>query len=606
MKRKLQSVGLILLMLMASMNTGWSWTVNPAKTIIVIPDSTFDGVEFAAQELQSYVAKSTGVKMPILQEGKVPTASPQRLYLGAAKAAYQAGIDGTMIPRDAYHIRTAGEVVYLVGGDGPGDPKDTRLRTPVGTLFAVYDVIDNDLGVRWLWPGESGEYVPKHDTLQIKHRDVTVLPRFRFCGLRTERGIEAEWMRRMRMHWTDGMSFGHAFETWDDKYFAEHPGWFEMDKQGVRQKNKSMCVSNPGFHKQIVENWWEQRQKHPKDKGVLNICENDGPGACCCPSCLAWDGPEAPWPKPTPYDNVHNVSQRYARFNMEVLKLAQKYDPDVEALGYAYSNIVFEPSGVVLHKSVIMGYVPDVYFPRTPEQHEWVHRQYLGWVKAGASMFLRPNYLLHGYCMPVNWTRQLSEDFKIFEQNGMIGTDYDSLTGMWSTMGLSLYVLGRLHVNPEMPLEEILNEYYSAFGPASKQVQAYWEYWERYLVEHMDAHRDGLWCYVRYPENIEKRFPLESFDPADKIMEEAVQAAKDDPGASVKVNFLKTGLIHARLCVEASLAFKAAGEDAGKRKAAMEKLIAFRKTISDPMVVNLRDGDSSCRGREVNLEWPVE
>ncbi len=495
-------------------------------------------------------------------------------------------------------------MVFLVGSDGAGDPNDTGLQTRTGTLFAVYDVLDSDLGVRWLWPGVSGEFVPKREALQIKDRDEVVLPRFRFCGMRTSRTVEAQWMRRMRMHWNDGMNYGHAFPEWGKKYFAEHPGWFEMDKDGVRHPDKSMCVSNPGFQKQIVENWWDNHQEHPDSKGILNICENDCPGGCCCPSCLAWDGPEAPWPKPTPYDNVHNVSQRYARFMMAVLQLAQEHDPAIEVVGYAYSNITFAPTGVKLNQHVLMGYVPDVFFPRTAEQQEWVHQQWKGWADAGAAMFLRPNYMLHGYCMPVNWTKQLADDFKFFEQNGMIGTDYDSLTGMWSTMGLSLYVLGRLHVDPEMPLEEILQEYYTSFGPAARQVKAYWEYWERYLEEHMDAHKDGLWCYVRYPENIEKRFPLESFDPAGKIMAEAVQAAQGDSEAAVKVAFLKTGLDHARLCVEASLAFKAAGEDVEKQKAAVEKLLAFRRTITDPMIINQDVGDSSCKAHEVNLNWP--
>lgn len=603
MRFMLRLVSLFLVILIVTTTEYQVWANPQDETVIVIPESACSVVEYAAQELQSYVEKSTGIKMPILPEGKEVSAS-KRIYVGATKAACEAGIKTSGLPRDAYHIRITGNVTFLVGGDGPGDPNDTGLHTPAGTLFAVYDVLDNDLGVRWLWPGQSGEFIPKRDVLEIRERDETVYPRFRFCALRTERTEEAKWMRRMRMHWTDEMEYGHAFETWDDQHFAEHPGWFEMDKNGVRQKNKSMCVSNPGFHKQIVENWWDRQKQHSGKRDILNICENDGPGACCCPNCLAWDGPEAPWPKPTPYDNVHNVSQRYARFMLAVQKLAQKHDPNVEVVAYAYSNIVFDPTGVTLNKNVLMGFVPDVFFPRTQEQQDWVHRQWMGWIKSGASMFIRPNYLLHGYCMPVNWTRQLADDFQFFEQNGMIGTDYDSLTGMWSTMGLSLYVLGRLHVNPKMPLDAILDEYYSCFGPASGQVKAYWAYWERYLEEHLDAHKNGLWHYVRYPENIEKRFPLESFDPADQILADAEKAVQGDPAAAVKVAFLKTGLIHARLCVEASMAFKAAGEDVEQQKAAVEKLLEFRKTITDPMVVNQMDGDSSCRGHEVNLGWP--
>ena len=590
-------------MLTATANVCLASDERQNEAVVIVPKSACLVVDLAARELQDYVEKATGVRMPILTEENVlSTTTTKRIYLGATKAALKAGIDPVRLPRDAYRIQKSGDVAYLVGGDGVGDPM--ALGTPAGTLFAVYDVLDNDLGVRWLWPGKSGEFVPKRAALKIKDRNETILPRFRFCGLRTGRPEEIRWMRRMRMHDADGMQYGHSFGAWPAKYGAEHPDWFEMDSKGVRHTGLSMCVSNPGFQKQIVDNWWAEQQKHPGQREIINICENDGPGACCCPNCRAWDGPPPPWPRPTPYDNVHNVSQRYARFAMAVLKLAREHDPNAEVVSYAYSNIVFDPSGVKMDKHAIMGYVPDVFFPRTTESQAWVLRQGTGWMNAGASLFMRPNYLLNGYCMPVNWARQFAEEFQFFEKNGMIGTDFDSLTGMWSTMGQTLYVVGRLHVKPRMPVDQVLNEYYSSFGPAAKQIKTYWEYWERYSQEHIDVFKDGLWQYARYPEHVDKRFPLESFVPAEKLMAEAERAASKDPDATVKVAFLKTGLQHAKLCVEASMAFAKAGSDAAKRKAAVAKLLAFRKTITDPMVVNLSDGDSSCRARETNLEWP--
>ncbi len=602
MQRKL--AGFVLGLTLAAMGICHASPERSKGMVIIVPSATTPVVDLAAQELQYYVEASTGVKMPILAEDDAPATIKRRIYLGATKAARDSGIDPATLPRDAYHIKTSGDTIYLMGGDGDGPPLADNLQTPVGTLFAVYDVLDNDLGVRWLWPGTSGEFIPKRTALKIKKRDETVLPRFRFCGLRTNRPEEVHWMRRMRMHWADEMSYGHSFEKWGDKYFKDHPDWFEMNANGERYPGKSMCVSNPGFHQQIVENWWSERRKHPNSRSIINICENDGPGACCCPNCLSWDGPTPPWPRPTPYDNVHNVSERYARFAMAVLKLAREHDPNVEVVFYAYSNIVFAPVGVELDKHVIAGYVPDVFFPRTQESHEWVHRQWQGWADAGASLFMRPNYLLHGYCMPVNWTRQLADDFQFFESHGMIGTDFDSLTGMWSTMGLPLYVLGRLHVNPKKPVDKLLDEYYSAFGPAAKQVRAYWEYWERHDQEHIDVLRDGLWHYVRYPEQADKRYPLESFEPAEKLMEEAEHAASKDPNAAAKAAFLKTGLQHAKLCVKTSMAIAAAGADPDKRRAAMAGLLALRQTITDPMAVNLSDGDSSCRAHEINLEWP--
>lgn len=603
MRHTMGIVGILLAALTATTNHCLAFESRPDETVIVIPKPANAVVEAAARELQSHVEKATGTRIPVLTEGSVPHAATKRICIGSTKSAVDAGISTSTLERDAYRIKTTRDLVFLLGADGDGDPMN--LGTPAGTLFAVYDVLDNDLGVRWLWPGESGMVVPKRSTLKIRDRDKTVRPRFKFCGLRTGRPEEIRWMRRMRMHDADRISYGHAFEKWGEKYFADHPDWFEMDTTGVRHAGKSMCVSNPGFHKQIVENWWATEQTRPAGaRRNLNICENDCPGACNCPNCLAWDGPSPPWPRPTPYDIVHNVSQRYARFEMAVLELARKHDPDIEVTAYAYTNLTFAPTGVIMDKRVLVGYVPDVFFPRTTEQHEWVHRQWTGWVNAGASMFLRPNYLLHGYCMPVNWTRQMADDFQFFARNGMIGTDYDSLTGMWSTMGLPLYVLGRLHVNPESPADEIMEEYYAAFGPAAKRVKAYWEYWERYSFDHMEVFKDGLWHYARYPESAAKRFPPESFAPAEKLMAEAEEAAAKDRDAAAKVAFLKTGLQHARLCVEASVALEKAGKDEVKRKAAVEQLYAFRNTIKDPMVVNVADGDSSCRGLEKNLGWP--
>ncbi len=570
-------------------------------TAIIVPKSAPQVVDYAARELQYYVEKSTGVRMPILTEGSVPADTKRRIYLGATEAALNAGIDPSGLPRDAYHVRASGDTAYLVGGDRDGDP--LALGTPAGTLFAVYDVLDNGLGVRWLWPGRSGEFVPKRLSLRIKDRDETVLPRFRFCGLRTGRTEERQWMRRMRMHGADGMSYGHAFEQWDDKYFAEHPDWFEMDRNGVRHRDRSMCVSNPGFHRQIVENWWIEQKDRPAPRRNVNVCENDCPGACQCPTCLSWDGPEPSWPRPTPYDSVHNVSERYARFAMAVLELARKHDPEAEVTCYAYSNLTFTPRGVKLDKRVLVGYVPDVFFPRTAESQDWVLRQGQGWIDAGASLFLRPNYLLHGYCMPVNWARQSAEEFKFLETRGMVGTDFDSLTGMWSTMGLSLYVIGRLHATPEASVDQILDEYYSSFGPAAEQVKAYWDYWERHSLEHLDVFKDGLWHYARYPETAAKRFPPECFAPAEKLISEAERAASRNRDAAEKVAFLTTGLEHARLCVEASMAFENAKSDPAGWKAAAERLRAFRATITDPMVVNVSNGDSSCMGRETNLGW---
>lgn len=595
-------------------------------TIIVVPKSTYPCVTLAAQELQYYLKKAAGIDASIVSEDKAPAASATVFYLGATEAAHRAGIDATELPRDAYHIRVAGDVVYLVGGDGDGDPLHKSLKTPVGTLFAVYDILDNDFGIRWLWPTKSGEFVPdltpalshkERGRLGIRPRDETVLPRFRFCGIRTNRPEEILWLRRMRIHSGDGVYFGHAFGQWGTKYGAEHPDWFEQDSQGNRHPGGSMCVSNPGLHKQIVDLWWEAegpktsalRQAQdarllPVARTMVNICENDQNGNCCCPQCLALDGPEAPQPRPAYYSGVHNVSRRYAQFAMDVLKLARQRDPDADVSMYSYLNYVFAPTPVRLDPHVYAGFVADVFFPRTVENHAWVLKQWQGWYRSGASVFLRPNYLLGGYCMPENWARQFADEWQFCERRGMVGTDFDSLNGQYSTMGPVLYTVARLHAKPRMPIDDVLREYYAGFGPAAKQIEAYWEYWERYTRDHRDVLAEGSAHWTTYPKDAYKRFPPECFTPADKLLVQAERAALGDADSAAKVAFLRCGLDHARLCVETSIAMTKVGSDEAKRKALIDNLTWFRQTLKDPMAVNVSHNFFSCIERERASGWP--
>lgn len=575
-----------------------------AAAVIVVPTAALPVITLAAKELQSHVLASTGVEVPIASEDALASSPRGRIFLGATRAATRAGFDPGKLPRDAYRIRTIGDCAYVVGGDSDGDPLHKSLSTAVGTLFAVYEVLDDDMGVRWLWPGDSGQFVPKRNSFSIRDRNEIVRPRFRFCGLRTNRPLEILWLRRMRMHGADGMKFGHAFGDWGARYGSEHPEWFEMDAQGTRHPGGSMCVSSPGLWKQIIDNWWVDQQSHPSLRTTVNVCENDRNGTCSCPKCLAWDGPEAAQPRPSYYAGSHNVSRRYAHFASEVLKLARERDPSAEVTCYAYLNYVFDPAGLKLDPGVIAGYVADVFYPRTPEDHEWVKRQWQGWAESGASLFLRPNYLLNGYCMPENWARQFADEFRFCERRGMMGSDFDSLNGQWSTMGPVLYVAGRLHAKPRTPVDGILKEYYSGFGPAARPVQAYWEYWEQYTREHTDVLQDGTAHWTTYPKDVYIRFPIESFAPADRLLAEAERAASSDPNAAAKVAFLRAGLDHARLCVETSITLSQAGSDGAKRQAAIEKLQAFRKTLTDPMAVNVDHNFFSCVDRERASGWP--
>ena len=114
-----------------------------------------------------------------------------------------------------------------------------------------------------------------------------------------------------------------------------------------------MCVSQPGLWKTIVEKWAASRS--PGDP-FIKLGENDNPGMCTCPKCMAWDESDVPdaerlarakqayakgdwkW-----FNALGSLSDRYAKFYLAVQKEAEKIDPNATVLGFAYENYVSAP-----------------------------------------------------------------------------------------------------------------------------------------------------------------------------------------------------------------------------------------------------------------------
>lgn len=584
---------------------------KPAATI-VIPDSAPPSVRLAAAELNYHLAKATGAKLPVVAESAAASVSSAaaRIHLGDTQAARAVGIVSSKLALETFTLRTVSDRSLIIAGrDTGGDPLDRD--TSAGTLFGVYEWLERDLGVRWAWPGELGTHVPARSSVTAREVDVTLSPRFFQRHVRPGLSFKAEhpalgftaaaaadyareqtlFLRRHRLGRSERLGYGHAFTQWWQRFGKEHPEWFQL-VEGKRGPTKptarySMCVSDPGLHREIVAQW--------KARGApdyINVVENDILGQCECDRCRAWDGPEPADANKyySPNFKVYGarfVSDRYARFAHAVQQLAAKENPRVSAVGYVYFNYFQAPtSGVKLNANVLLGYCPSAgWYPRFDDEHAWYKAQWAGWRETGARLFSRTNYFLDGYCMPFIFARQFADDFQHQVKHGMVGTDFDSLTGHWATQGPNLYLLLRLHTQPDASPDALLAEYYGAFGPAASAVKAYFDYWETYATENRPliqqtfedrvAVRWRTWAkaaHVVFPEKV--------FAPAETLLAKARAAAGADPSAVARVEFLALGLEHARLCVRVSALLTLADSTATPERGAeaLKELLAFRRT----------------------------
>ena len=139
-------------------------------------------------------------------------------------------------------LRTVGNNLFIVGHDGPGDPLDLNNQWS-GTLWGVYEVLEREWGIHWLWPGELGTSVPHTTRAVVEKLDERIAPRFvhrslrpytsgndarlgfTADGLRRYKEAERVFLRRQRMGRSDDPRpyTAHSFTGWWKQYGAQHP-----------------------------------------------------------------------------------------------------------------------------------------------------------------------------------------------------------------------------------------------------------------------------------------------------------------------------------------------------------------------------------------------
>ncbi|MBU0607402.1 MAG: hypothetical protein KKI08_05920, partial [Armatimonadetes bacterium] len=91
----------------------------------------------AARELAEYLEKVTGAEFRTVEE--TAAEKPVRaIYLGWTAFAAGEGIDCAKLGAEEWVIKTFGDSLVIAGG------------RPRGTLYGVYDFLENEAGVRWL------------------------------------------------------------------------------------------------------------------------------------------------------------------------------------------------------------------------------------------------------------------------------------------------------------------------------------------------------------------------------------------------------------------------------------------------------------------------
>ena len=528
-------------------------------------------VALAAVELADYLGKAGGKRPSLFAESAPEAQQGNRIFVGLCQATIPVVTD-PLLPEELL-VLTRGSDLHLVGGDlAPGE------RPCHGTLYAVYDFLEKEVGVRWLFPGEHGEVVPQHRRLLLsdlnrryqppvakrKVRNVAVSREEPFRPLLEKWGIPladwktahgpattGPWFVRQRLGARIELDGGHAYDGWYETHGKTHPEWFALQPDGTRHQKlprERLCKSNPALWDEIARVLVEEFKANPK-KLTASLAPNDG-GAnkfCLCDACRSLDPPEAPKlsndsqlvdpATGRPFPEYPSLSDRVFTFFNEVAKRVRTEMPDRDLVCYAYSVYRSVPVRVKsLEPNLIVGYVG-------------LKRDEIeAWARIAPRLYIRPNDLgpAIDLGLPRNHAAWFAESVRHCVDHRAVGFDFDNCHGNWSAHGLDYYVLCKALWDPDIDVEATIDDYCrAAYGPAAAVMREYHDL----LAKVSEAVRSDPQLVARSPHATRLRlhYNKDVLATLERLLAKAKAIQGDDPGIGARIAMADGAVEHARL-----------------------------------------------------------
>jgi len=532
-----------------------------SNAVVVLSDKSLLST---AEYFVKTVERSTNAAIPILDEAaaaKLPS-TIVRIYVGLMHRSDGTEIRESDLPEEGYQILSEENAIYIQGRDSK-ENNFPRIRPySMPTRWALNSILEKQLGVRWLWPGELGTYVPKHTTFVLPQLNIRYQPKLvkrslwiplkyteTNTGTTELRRIEQEaydWAQNHQAGKRGDIPFGHAFGHWWKKYGKEHPDYFAETPPGFkhpypRAERVKLRLANPAVIEQIAQEYTSAGAPP-----FWNVCPNDGSFFDISEETRKWDLPENQSVESI-WGAKANLTARYVEFWNRLYTRLQAINPDVILCTYAYSAYKSPPTPErPLLAKMAIGLVP-IYYD---------YDQWNGWSAYNTQVFIRPNWWHYGANAPYLPLKECADFFDFIWKHGLSGIDMDSITGYWATQGPNYYLVARLMTRPDLTVEDILTEYTSAFGAAAPKILEYLAYWQKLSSEYKFGAPDGKFAALIQEGKIaagvsgrSSRHALpylyseEIVAPAYALLTEAQKLVADsDIEALERVKFLKAGL----------------------------------------------------------------
>lgn len=301
--------------------------------VIVTADDADACIMTAVEELQTYVEKISGAELEHVAESDYVQGS-KAIVIGETKLDIT-DTDCSQIGEDGFLLYSDGNYLLING-------EDSR-----GTLYGVYTLLEEYLGVRWFTP--TLERVPESEDIAVDANlnrivEPSFVVRRNACS-----GTNSTHYARNKInvtYWDEMENHGGAltYVLWDvtldtlvpDSLFAEHPEYFALNPDGTRTTDH-VCLSNPDVLDVAISNGREAILNCARETSkYIHIGQKDNQNYCHCETCEAI------------YDKYGSVSAATILFTNAFADALDDEFPDFTFTFYSYLETERPPEDLTL------------------------------------------------------------------------------------------------------------------------------------------------------------------------------------------------------------------------------------------------------------------
>jgi len=491
-----------------------------SKHRIVISAEATPSERYAAEELQNYLQRIGGVKLPIVTDSEASGSHQILLGDNASLRKLDAGIVLSKLGTDGFVLRTGPDRLIIAGGK------------PRGTLNGVYALLEERLGVRWFT--SEVEIAPKLESIKLPDLNETRIPALQYREVFwTEMMRDADFAARHRLNGQHHklaekhggraavyFPFVHSFDLLIPRELhKEHPEYFPLINGQRADGYVQRCLSNPDVLKLAIARVRQWIQEHP-EATIISVSQNDTGKWCQCEPCKALDDAEG------------SPAASMIRFVNAIAEAIEADYPKVRIDTLAYQYTRKPPKTLRPRKNVIVRLCSiECCFAHPLEscpsqENQRFREDIVAWEPIAPSLYVwdyTPNFA--HYQQPFPNFDALQANVRFFAKHGVKGLfeqgNYSA--GGNGEMGpLRAYLLAKLLWNPDTDVRRHVEEFLQAYyGKAASRIHDYLEHLHRSVRE------EGYHAHIFEPPTV-PYLSAEIMAEAENILNEAEALAENE------------------------------------------------------------------------------